>query len=425
MRYFLILLLYCFPASALLAQKSPDQQKFMIKKDRIFDHERIFTAKEIQQLDSIVEHCWKKGIAEIAIVTVDERHTGKENFDNYVRKNLTSYALGEYGKNNGIVIALSKKARQIRIENGYGIHKVLSNERTEKIIEEHFIPKFREGKYFDGTLNGLNAIIGDLEKVMAEEDFTNVSSIFLPAIFKKIRTFVLENGTPQTFRNLDSNNPFYSFISLDVFFGPSRNNSFILKDFLDEDYYEMTIRNKNGSHYQFVYFEKPTPEQTFIHKKMQTERVYWWHPGDQFLSPDVWPMLIQIEDEIAQKSAVNNEKPFHEFQWVLKQEFHPMERIFTDVDNTATLSFAGNHFFINGKRSGTFNIRRGERMLILKTEDGEKPPFAIFEMEGSYYYRYLFNKEQGKLYLVPLDEKEGHDLISVEGSTLLFEMLKK
>lgn len=415
----------CFFSSTLLAQGIPAQQKFVIKKNRIIDNENIFTSIEIQQLDSIVTHCWDKGIAEIAIVTLDDRHTNKENFDSYVFNNLTSYALGEYGKNNGIVIAISKKLRQMRIENGYGIEQVLSNAATKKIIDEQFIPKFKDGKYFEGTLNGLHTIISDVAKVMKEEDFTLASSIFTPSIFKKIRAFVLENGSPQTFRNLDSDNPSYNFTSLDVFLGPSRKNSFVLKDFQEDNYYEMTIRDNDGRLYQFVYFEKSIPEQTFIHRKMKPEKVYWWYPGDKYLSSDVWPLLAQIEDEIVQNSAVNEAKPFTEYQWILKQEFHPMERVYKDIENNDTLSFHHSHFSVDGKNAGTFYTNPAERILTLKMEDEERPAFAIFKMNDSYRYRYNFNKKARKLYLVPLDEQEGDDLVCVEGCTLLFEILEQ
>src|SRR5690606_35752456 len=134
--------------------------------------------------------------------TIDERQTDKEHFDDYVFNNLTGYAQGEYGKNNGIVIVISKQLRQMRIQNGYGMEKIMSDEASKKIIDEYFIPKFKSGNYFEGTRNGLNAIITHVEKEMQHYDYTDASSIFSPSLFQKIRTFVLENGTPQTFSNL-------------------------------------------------------------------------------------------------------------------------------------------------------------------------------------------------------------------------------
>lgn len=424
MRYLLYIILCCFLSALVFGQTNPNKQQFVVKKERVIDYERIFTDEEIQQLDSIVNDIWEKGIAEIAIVTIDERHTDKAHFDQYVFDNLTGYAQGEYGKNNGIVIAISKQLLLMRIENGYGIEKLLSDEATKKIIDEYFIPKFKNNNYFEGTWNGLNAILSHVEKKVQQYNYTDASAIFLPLLFQKIRTFVLENGTPQTFRNLDSDNPSYNFTSLDVFLGPARKHAFILKDFLETDYYEMTIRNSDGKHYQFICFDEHVPEQTFLKKNMLAHRVYWLEPGDQLISQDVWPLLYQIEDEMTQHSASSNPTKLTDYLWKLKQEFHPMDRIYKNVDRNESIAFIKNDFFINGEKKGTFEINENKRLLSVKMDDGQHPSFAIFKMEDRYYYRYHFNKTERKLYLVPLDEKEGHDLISVEGCTLIFEILE-
>lgn len=408
-----------------MAQTEPDRQEFVIKKQRIIDNEQIFTASEVQQLGRIIEHVWEKGIAEIAIVTIDDRHTDSENFDRYVYENLTSYALGEYGKNNGVVIAVSKKLRQIRVENGYGIGKVLSDQATKAIIDEQFIPHFKEGDYFTGTLNGLNAIVSVLEQAMGQLDFIDVSSIFLPSFFRDIRIFVLENGTHRTFRHLDRNNPSYSFTSLDVFFGPSRSNAYLIRDFHYDDYYEMVIQDVKGDYYQFVYFEEPIADQTVIHENMQPGKVYRWHPGDKFLSSDVWPLLDQMESEMAQNSAVKDAKPFVEYRWVLKEKLCPMEGIGMDVDNNDTLSFGGSNLFVNGRNTGSFDVKPEERLLSLAISDGEEESFAVFQIDSQYGYRYVFNKQEGKLYLIPLDKTGGDDPICVGGCTLVFERVEE
>ena len=424
MRYLFIILLHGW-LSNIFGQTNPENQKFIIKRERVIDYEHIFTDKETQKLDSIIHMSWENAIADIAIVTIDERHTDKEHFDQYVYNNLTGYAQGEYGKDNGIVIAISKQFRQMRIQNGYGIVKRMSDEATKEIIEEYFIPEFKNGNYFEGTWNGIHAIISHVEKEKQPYNYTDVSSIFRPSLFQKIRKFVLENGMPQTLRHLDSDNPSYPFTSLDVFLGPARKNAFVLKDFMDTDYYEMTIRNSDGKYDQFIYFDEHLPEQTYIKENMQAHRVYWLEPGDRLISQDVWPLLDQIEDEMTQNSAASNTNKFTDYCWELKQEFHPMERIYMPVDHHETIAFVRNHFFINDQKTGSFEIDEHKRLFSLKMDENKRPSFAIFNMDGRYYYRYHFNKTERKLYWVPLDEKEGHDLISVEGSTLVFEILEQ
>ncbi|MFD2556602.1 TPM domain-containing protein [Sphingobacterium tabacisoli] len=424
MRHLIHLLLYCFLPTVLCGQTVPEKQQFVIKKVRIIDYENLYTQDEIIKLDHIADDCWKNGIADIAIVTIDEHHTDKAHFDQYVSNHLTGYAQGSYEKNNGIVIVISKQLRQMRIQNGKGITKIISDDDAKKIIDEQFVPKFREGNYFEGTYNGLSAIISHVKKEMQEYNYTDASSIFRPSLFQKIRRFVLENGVPQTFRNLDSDNPCYNFTSLDVFLGPSKKDAFISKDFSETDYYEMTVRNSDGKHYQFICFDAQVPEQTFLKKTMHPDRVYWLDPGDKLISQDVWPLLMQIEDEIRQNAAAGAPKNFTGHRWILKQEFDHMEQIYKDIDTHDTLAFDKNDLLINGHMAGTFEIDETKKLLSLRLEKTKRPSFAIFKMEDHYYYRFYFNKTERKLYLLPLDEKEGNDLISVEGCTLVGEILE-
>jgi uncharacterized protein len=67
-------------------------------------------------------------------------------------------------KNNGIVIGISRGYRKMRIQNGKGIESVLTDEETKKIIDTSFIPHFREGKYYEGTINGLKNLMETLIK---------------------------------------------------------------------------------------------------------------------------------------------------------------------------------------------------------------------------------------------------------------------
>jgi uncharacterized membrane protein YgcG len=55
--------------------------------------------------------------------------------------------------------------RKIRIENGLGIEKVLTNEKTKEIMDKNIIPYYKKMEYYQGTLEGLYAIMNGLEEV--------------------------------------------------------------------------------------------------------------------------------------------------------------------------------------------------------------------------------------------------------------------
>lgn len=126
------------------------------------DFEFIFTKSQIAILDSLIGNYEKRTTNEIAIVTIDSAWTTKERFDSLVLAIHNGWGVGKKEKNNGIVIGLSAGLRLIRISNGYGIESQLSDADTKKIIDSVIIPDFRQSNFFEGTRQGLLAIMSEV-----------------------------------------------------------------------------------------------------------------------------------------------------------------------------------------------------------------------------------------------------------------------
>lgn len=123
------------------------------------DYEHLFTKTEQTKLDSIILKFEKETEIEISIVTIDTLKTSKEKFEDLTLHIAKTWKIGKAEKDNGILIAISKGYRKIRIQNGNGIDKIITNEETKKIIDNYFIKGFKKGEYYKGTLNGLCEII--------------------------------------------------------------------------------------------------------------------------------------------------------------------------------------------------------------------------------------------------------------------------
>jgi uncharacterized protein len=123
------------------------------------DYENLYSDAEQTKVDSIITKFEKETTFEIGIVTIDTIKTSKENFDNLSLHIAQTWGIGKKDKDNGILIAISKGYRRIRIENGNGTEKIITEKETSEIIENYFIPEFRKGEYYNGTLNGLSEII--------------------------------------------------------------------------------------------------------------------------------------------------------------------------------------------------------------------------------------------------------------------------
>ena len=129
----------------------------------VSDYDGLFTAQQAKSLATVLTDFEKKTSIEIIILTVDSTMVSRSQFDNYVTATGNKWGVGKAGKNNGIIIGICNDIRQIRISNGLGIEKVLSDAETKQIITEDFIPFFRDGKYYEGVLNGMKALMRMLE----------------------------------------------------------------------------------------------------------------------------------------------------------------------------------------------------------------------------------------------------------------------
>lgn len=121
----------------------------------VTDYEKLYSKNEIKILNDLINEFEKETSAEIAIVTLDSLRATSDNFDDLSLRFAQKWAIGKSGKDNGILIAISKHYRKIRIQNGNGIEKLISDDETKFIIDNYFIPEFKNENYYSGTLNGI------------------------------------------------------------------------------------------------------------------------------------------------------------------------------------------------------------------------------------------------------------------------------
>ena len=130
----------------------------------INDYVQLFSDSETVTLDSIIRVYEKTTTVEIGVAVVNSSMVADQDFEDYTLVMLRMWGLGKKEKNNGILIVISPDLRRMRIQNGYGIEKVLSDAETKMIVENVFVPRFKEGKYFEGTREGIIAITNQLQK---------------------------------------------------------------------------------------------------------------------------------------------------------------------------------------------------------------------------------------------------------------------
>lgn len=76
---------------------------------------------------------------------------------------LRGWQIGQKGKNNGIVLVVAPKERELRIETGYGAEGPLPDATADTIIRHVIVPRFKQGDYGGGIVAGVQAIEAALD----------------------------------------------------------------------------------------------------------------------------------------------------------------------------------------------------------------------------------------------------------------------
>lgn len=121
-------------------------------------------------LENVLSDFEKETSNEIAIIIVKSLHGYSPN--EYATSIANKWGVGKKAKNNGIVILIKPKYKdekgEIYIAIGYGLEGKIPDIIAKRIIEETIIPKFKEGRYY----NGLKLAI-DILKERAISEFND------------------------------------------------------------------------------------------------------------------------------------------------------------------------------------------------------------------------------------------------------------
>lgn len=73
-----------------------------------------------------------------------------------------AWGIGQGKLNNGVVLIVAPNERKVRIEVGYGLDGDLTDIQSHTIIQNVILPRFREGDFETGIVEGADAVLGTL-----------------------------------------------------------------------------------------------------------------------------------------------------------------------------------------------------------------------------------------------------------------------
>jgi uncharacterized protein len=148
---FAVLLAWAGPARAADIPARPKPFTF------VNDQANMLNANDAKKLENGLRKYADTYGTQVVLVTVPS--LGGTSAAEYARQLGTDWGVGQRDKNNGIVVLLSGKERQMSIEAGSGLRSVITPELTRRVITEQMTPAFKQGNYFAGLSKGLGTIM--------------------------------------------------------------------------------------------------------------------------------------------------------------------------------------------------------------------------------------------------------------------------
>lgn len=130
---------------------------------------------------------------QICVIIVDDLN----GFDaaTYSEKILSGWGVGKKDLNNGIVLLIKPTGgegnRDVFIATGYGLEGAIPDLTCKRIVEKEIIPKFSEGRFYEGINNATEVLMALAKGEFNAEDYNRESKVKFKSVFKIIAIIII------------------------------------------------------------------------------------------------------------------------------------------------------------------------------------------------------------------------------------------
>ena len=147
-----------FPVNAVGVQDVPNPRQ---SGAWVTDMSNILSPETETQLNQMITELEQENGTEITVVTVP--NTAPYGSPKEFTTELFNYwGVGKEGADNGVVFMISQGDRRVEIETGYGVEGILPDAKVDNIINQKVTPRFKQGNFDQGVLDGTKALVFEL-----------------------------------------------------------------------------------------------------------------------------------------------------------------------------------------------------------------------------------------------------------------------
>ncbi len=124
---------------------------------RVNDVAGILSSKTHAELELLLKAHEDSTSNQLAVLIIQSLEG--ESLEEYSVRVAETWKLGQKGKDNGVLLLVSRDDRKVRIEVGRGLEGDLTDLTCGTIIRREVVPHFRDGDYDAGVRSGVIAIL--------------------------------------------------------------------------------------------------------------------------------------------------------------------------------------------------------------------------------------------------------------------------
>jgi len=128
---------------------------------RVVDNAGLLSAGEEARLTARLGALEKSTSDQLVVVTVPSLEG--EPIEKLALRLGRGWKIGQKGLDNGVLLIVAPTERRVRIEVGYGLEGLLTDDRAKAIIEQQLLPRFIAGQNADAIAAGALSISALLE----------------------------------------------------------------------------------------------------------------------------------------------------------------------------------------------------------------------------------------------------------------------
>jgi uncharacterized protein len=124
------------------------------------DFANVIDPDSARQLDAVIRSLQDATGDVVVVATVDSLQG--EDASQYAERMFRNRGkgIGQSGKDNGLLVLVAVKDRQVKIEVGYDLEQFVTDGFAGETIRQDILPRFRQGEFGAGLVAGVQRVIG-------------------------------------------------------------------------------------------------------------------------------------------------------------------------------------------------------------------------------------------------------------------------